>query len=47
MGARPYVIGVSASGTLLRSDYGMDYGVANGWVGDEVEFVIEFEAQRQ
>lgn len=47
MGARQYVIGVSAKGTLLRSDYGMDYGVANGWVGDEVEFFIEFEARRE
>jgi polyisoprenoid-binding protein YceI len=47
MGARQYVIGVSAKGTLLRSDYGMNYGVDNGWVGDEVEFVIEFEARRQ
>jgi hypothetical protein len=25
----------------------MNYGVDNGWVGDEVEFVIEFEARRQ
>ena len=46
MGARQYVIGVSAKGTLLRSDFGMDYGVEAGWVGDAVEFVIEFEARR-
>ena len=47
MDGNPYVIGVSASGTLMRSEYGMIYGVDNGWVGDEVEIIIEFEARRQ
>lgn len=42
-----YVMGVSARGSLKRSAYGMDYGVANGWVGDEVQLIIEFEAIRQ
>ena len=42
-----YVMGVSARGSLQRSAYGMDYGGANGWVGDEVELIIEFEAIRQ
>jgi polyisoprenoid-binding protein YceI len=42
-----YVMGVSARGSLDRSDYGMDYAVDNGWVGDTVEILIEFEARRQ
>jgi hypothetical protein len=32
---------------VVRSRYGMDYAVANGLVGDEVELLIEFEAIRQ
>ena len=40
-------MGVSARGTVKRSAYGMDYGVANGWVGDEVQLIIEFEAIRK
>jgi polyisoprenoid-binding protein YceI len=47
IGRNAYAMGVSARGALKRSDYGMDYGIANGWVGDEVEIIIEFEAQRQ
>jgi polyisoprenoid-binding protein YceI len=46
-GGSPYVMGVSARGSFLRSDFGMDYSVDNGWVGDEVELIIEFEARRQ
>ncbi|WP_326540866.1 YceI family protein [Pseudorhodoferax sp.] len=42
-----YVMGVSARGSLKRSAFGMDYGVANGWVGDEVQLIIEFEAIRK
>lgn len=47
LGDKPYVMGVSARGSFLRSAYGMDYSVENGWVGDEVELIIEFEAIRQ
>jgi polyisoprenoid-binding protein YceI len=46
-GPEAHVLGVSARGSFERSDFGMDYGVENGWVGDEVEILIEFEAQRQ
>jgi polyisoprenoid-binding protein YceI len=46
-GGKPYVMGVSARGRFKRSDFGMTYAVANGWVGDEVELIIEFEARRQ
>ena len=43
----PYVIGISARGTVKRSEFGMMYAVENGWVGDEVDLTIEFEAIRQ
>ncbi|RCW69315.1 YceI family protein [Pseudorhodoferax soli] len=42
-----HTMGVSARGSLKRSAFGMDYGVANGWVGDEVQLLIEFEAIRR
>ena len=44
---RPYVMGVSARGRFRRSEFGMNYAVDNGWVGDEVELIIEFEAKRR
>jgi polyisoprenoid-binding protein YceI len=47
LSAPPYAMGVSARGSFRRSDFGMSYSVDNGWVGDEVELIIEFEAQRQ
>lgn len=42
-----YVMGVSARGSFRRSAYGMNYAVGNGWVGDEVELIVEFEAIRR
>lgn len=45
--SRPWTMGVSASGSFKRSAYGMNYAVSNGWVGDDIELIIEFEAQRQ
>ena len=47
LGDKPYVMGVSARGSFRRSAFGMNYAVDNGWVGDEVELIIEFEARRQ
>ncbi|MBN9429965.1 MAG: YceI family protein [Burkholderiales bacterium] len=44
---KPYAMGVSARGSFQRSAFGMKYGVDNGWVGDIVELIIEFEATRQ
>ncbi|MDM0043268.1 YceI family protein [Variovorax dokdonensis] len=44
---KDYRMGVSARGSFKRSAYGMNYGVANGWVGDEVPLIIEFEAVRR
>ena len=46
-GADRYVMGVSARASFKRSAYGMTYAVANGWVGDEVQIMIELEAPRQ
>lgn len=43
----PYVIGVSVRGTVKRSEFGMSYAVENGFVGDEIDVIIEFEAVRQ
>ena len=34
-------------GRIFRSEFGMSYAVDNGWVGDVVELIIEFEARRQ
>jgi polyisoprenoid-binding protein YceI len=45
-GDRAEVMGVSARGTLRRSEFGMTYGVADNLVGDAVEIVVEFEARR-
>lgn len=46
-GAKPYALGISARGSFKRSEFGITYGVEQGWVGDEVELIIEFEAIRQ
>lgn len=37
-------LGASMSGSLMRSDFGMDYALEDELVGDEVELIIEFEA---
>ncbi|MGC3875235.1 YceI family protein [Halomonas sp. GXIMD04776] len=46
-GHKQYTLGLSARTTLARSEWGMDYGVDNGMVGDEVELIFELEAIRQ
>jgi polyisoprenoid-binding protein YceI len=46
-GDKAYVMGASARGSFRRSRFGMNYGVANNWVGDTVELMIEFEARRK
>lgn len=50
-GAYPFghgkeTLGVSARGTVVRSEYGMTYAVPGGIVGDAVNLLIEFEAIR-
>jgi polyisoprenoid-binding protein YceI len=42
-----YTLGVSARATIRRSEWGMNYAVENGLVGDEVDLIFEFEAIRQ
>lgn len=42
-----YTLGISASITLRRSEWGMTYAVANGLVGDEVHMNVELEANRE
>lgn len=46
-GEPPYVVGVSARGTIDRSDFGMTYALEPPLVGDAVELIIEFEAIRE
>ena len=46
--SRPnYVAGVSARGGFKRGEFGMTYALDNGWVGDDVQLIIEFEAIRK
>jgi len=46
-GHRKETLGISATATILRSLWGMDYGVGNNLVGDEVSLRFELEALRQ
>jgi polyisoprenoid-binding protein YceI len=46
-GTDAYAMGVSARGSFKRSAFGMSYGLANGWVGDTVDLIVEFEAKRK
>ncbi len=41
-----YTIGGSARGHILRSEFGMDYALADDLVSDRIELIIEFEAMR-
>ena len=40
-------MGISARGTIKRSDHAMMYAIKDNLVGDEIELIIEFEARRQ
>lgn len=46
-GDEHYAIGIDATGSIRRSDFGMTYAVDSGLVGDEVRIVLGFEAKRQ
>jgi len=46
-GHRKETLGISAHTTINRSRWGMDYGVADNLVGDEVTLRFEFEAIKQ
>lgn len=41
-----FTLGISARGTVQRSAFGMTYAVENGFVGDDVQLIIETEAMR-
>ena len=41
----PNTLGLSLRGEIRRSDFGMNYGVENGLVGDIVDLIIEAEAK--
>jgi len=43
-GHESYTLGLSARTTIRRSEWGMDYAVDSGLVGDEIELWFEFEA---
>ena len=42
-----YAIGIDATATIKRSEFGMSYGVDGGIVGDEIKLVLGFEGIRQ
>ena len=42
-----YAVGIDATGTFKRSDFGMSYGVDGGIVGDDIKLVIGIEGTRQ
>ena len=41
------VSGFEARATIQRSDFGMNYGLANGALGDDVELIISVEGAKQ
>ena len=45
--SKPKVMGVSATATFKRSDFGMNYAVKKKLVGGEIDLIIEFEARKQ
>ena len=46
-GHRKKTIGISANTVIDRSIWGMDYGVSNDMVGNEVILRFEFEAVQE
>ncbi|MEC7378382.1 MAG: YceI family protein, partial [Pseudomonadota bacterium] len=46
-GHEEYTLGISASTTLKRSEWGMTYGIDQAMVGDEVTLRFGFEAIRE
>ncbi|WP_417566866.1 YceI family protein [Marinobacter sp.] len=46
-GHEEYTLGISASTTLKRSDWGMTYGIDKAMVGDDVTLRFGFEAIRE
>ncbi len=46
-GDKHYAIGISATASIDRSDFGMTYALEGDMVGDTVDIILEFEAIRQ
>lgn len=46
-GHKRQTLGISASTTIARSQWGMNYGLDGDLVGDDVELIFEFEALLQ
>jgi len=41
------VMGVSATASFKRSDFGMNYALKKNLVGDKIDLIIEFEARQE
>lgn len=46
IGHKDYTLGITADTTINRSEWGMDYGIEEGLVGDEVRLRFGLEAVR-
>ena len=45
--SKPMVMGVSATASFKRSEFGMNYAIKKNLVGDEIDLIIEFEARQE
>ena len=45
--SKPMVMGVSATASFKRSDFGMNYALKKNLVGDQIDLIIEFEARQE
>ena len=45
--SKPMVLGVSATASFKRSDFGMNYALKKNLVGDQIDLIIEFEARQE
>ena len=43
--SKPMVMGVSATASFKRSDFGMNYALKKNLVGDQIDLIIEFDAR--
>ena len=46
-GRRGEMIGFEMEFTLLRSDFGMNYGIESGALGDNIKVIVALEAGRK
>ena len=45
--SKPMVMGVSATASFKRSEFGMNYAIKKNLVGDDIDLIIEFEARQE